>query len=282
MSYIKKHRRVSIAMAIYNCSDTLKEAIDSIIAQTYKDWELIMCDDGSHDNTLKIAKEYEEKYENILVIQNGENIGLPASLNHCVEHAQGEFIARMDGDDISLPERFEVEVSMLNAHPEFAIVSCAMINFDENGDWGVQRKPEYPTRNDFLYDSPICHAPCIMRKDALADVGYYTVRPDLRRGQDYFLWHKFYCKGYRAYNMQTPYYKMRDDQAAAARRGTNLSFRKRFASRWERAKVQWEIIGNLGFPFYKRFAVLRPLIIACLPQSIYIYLHKKGINKQKG
>lgn len=279
MSYIKKYRKISVAMAIYNCAPTLREAIDSIINQTYKDWELILCDDGSTDDTLKIAREYESMYENILVIKNEQNIGLAASLNHCIEYAQGDYIARMDGDDISLPDRFEKEMAILESHPEYAIVSCAMINFDENGDWGLQRKPEYPVKTDFAYDSPVCHAPCIMRKNALAEVGYYTVREDLRRGQDYYLWHKFYCKGYKAYNIQEPYYKMRDDKEAAARRGYNMNYWHRVKRSIMFCKVKTEIFRNLKLPLKYRIYTIRPICVALLPYSLYTLLHKKNIGK---
>ena len=95
--------KISIIMGAYNCEDTLSEAIDSIIQQTYKDWELIICDDGSKDNTLSIAKEYEKQYENIHVYKNEKNLGLNKTLNKCLSYAKGEYIARMDGDDISLP-----------------------------------------------------------------------------------------------------------------------------------------------------------------------------------
>ncbi len=280
MSYIKKYRKVSVAMAIYNCASTLREAIDSIISQSYKDWELILCDDCSTDETLSIAKRYEKRYDNILVIENKCNLGLPASLNRCVEYAQGDFIARMDGDDISLPERFEVEMAILNSHPEYALVSCAMINFDENGDWGIQRKPEKPTKLDFIADSPFCHAPCIMRKEALVDVGYYTVREDLRRGQDYYLWHKFYCKGYKGYNLQKAYYKMRDDKEAAARRGYGMSYLKRIKRSMTSYKVRKEIFRNLNIPLKYKLYTLRPVFVAFLPYVIYSLLHKRNINKK--
>ena len=265
-------------MAIYNCETTLREAIESIISQTFTDWELIMCDDGSTDHSLSIAIDYAMKYDNILVIQNIKNQGLPASLNNCIGYAQGEYIARMDGDDISLPERFEREVAFLDEHTEYAIVSCAMINFDENGDWGVQRKPECPNKMDFIHDSPFCHAPCMMRKEALADVGNYTVRNDLRRGQDYYLWHKFYCKGYKGYNMQTPYYKIRDDRKAAERRGYNIGYINRINRSLTFCSVKSEIYKNLGIPKRYWFFALRPLATALLPYKIYSTLHKKNIN----
>ena len=128
--------KVSVIMGIYNCASTLGEAIESIIFQTYEDWELILCDDGSTDGTLKVAHKYKEIYpDKIILIQNKKNLGLNATLNHCLKYVTGDYIARMDGDDISLPNRFEVEVNYLDRHQECAIVSCPMIYFDERGDY---------------------------------------------------------------------------------------------------------------------------------------------------
>ena len=121
-------------MGIYNCAPTLAEAIDSILAQTYENWELILCDDGSADHTYNIADSYRQRYpEKIVLLKNEQNMGLNHTLNHCLDHATGEYIARMDGDDISLPERFEKELNYLLTHPEYAIVSSPMVYFDENG-----------------------------------------------------------------------------------------------------------------------------------------------------
>ena len=129
--------KVSIIMGIYNCATTLPEAIDSILAQTYSDWQLILCDDGSKDDTYVVAKAYQERWTNkIILLQNEENMGLNHTLNRCLRVATGEYVARMDGDDVSLPTRLEKEVAFLDAHPEYAIVSTPMIFFDENGNWG--------------------------------------------------------------------------------------------------------------------------------------------------
>lgn len=123
-----KNKKISVIMGIYNCSPTLDEAIESIINQTYENWELIMCDDGSTDDTYKKALKYREKYgEKILVLKNEQNKGLNYTLNKCLEVATGEYVARMDGDDISLPTRFEKEIGYLETHPEIAIVSTPMI-----------------------------------------------------------------------------------------------------------------------------------------------------------
>ena len=87
-------------MGIYNCADTLVESLESLEAQTYKKFKVILCDDGSKDNTLEVAQKWAEKHPNYIVIRNERNIKLAATLNHCLEYADTEYVARMDGDDI--------------------------------------------------------------------------------------------------------------------------------------------------------------------------------------
>ena len=90
-------KKVSIITGIYNCADTLSEALDSILAQTYQNWELILCDDGSEDGTLLIAMDYLKNFpDRIRLLQNHTNLGLNKTLNRCLEQATGEYIARMD------------------------------------------------------------------------------------------------------------------------------------------------------------------------------------------
>ena len=99
--------KISVIMGIYNCAETLDEAVNSILGQTETNWELIMCDDGSTDNTYVIAEKYVQQYPNkIVLIRNDKNRGLNYTLNRCLKKAKGKYIARMDGDDLSLSERF--------------------------------------------------------------------------------------------------------------------------------------------------------------------------------
>lgn len=272
MAYSKKTHKVSIVMGIYNCASTLSEAIDSLLSQTFSDWELIMCDDGSIDSTMAVAQSYVDKYDNILLIRNERNMGLPATLNHCLEYAESEYIARMDGDDISLPERFEMEVGVLDKHPEYAVVSGGMICFDENGDWGEIKPKEKPVKQDFAKGTPFCHAPCMMRREALNKVGNYSVNEKLRRGQDYYLWYKFYKNNYIGYNIQQPIYKMRDDRNAANRRTLKsalLSF-----------SVEKEIFDGLGIPYKYYWRLFRGVFVSMLPKGLYIFLHKTKNGKR--
>ena len=219
--------KVSIIMGIFNCVETLPEAIDSLLGQTFKEWELILCDDGSTDNTYSVAEEYALKYPNkIVLIRNSTNMGLNYTLNHCLKYAKGEYIARMDGDDLSLPMRLETEVKFLNEHPEYAIVSTPMIYFDEQGEWGKGTAIEIPQIKDFVFHTPFhCHAPCMIRREAYEAVGGYTVDRRLLRFEDCNLWYKLYAAGYRGYNLQEPLYKMRDDRNAYHRRTPSARIR---------------------------------------------------------
>lgn len=253
-------------MGVYNCADTLEEAIESLLCQTFTDWELIMCDDGSSDSSVSVARRYAESRDNILLIENDKNMGLPFTLNRCLEFAESEYIARMDGDDVSVRDRFEKEVAFLDNNPEYALVSCEMIHFDSSGDWGISRYVEKPEIKDFLKKSPFCHAGVIMRRQALNDVGNYTVSEDLRRGQDYWLWHKFYRAGYKGYNIQEPLYKMRDDSDAVKRRTIKSSI--------SGMRTEWKIFTNLGLPWFYRLKALRNPLVALLPTGIYTFLHR--------
>ena len=264
--------RVSIIMGIYNCASTLPEAIDSILNQTYQDWKLIMCDDGSRDDTYQVAESYQNRYsEKIVLIKNHKNMGLNYTLNHCLEYADTEYIARMDGDDISISERLEKEVAFLDSHPEYAIVSCPIIYFDESGEWGRGRGGNAPTIESIAVGTPHCHAPCMVRKEAYDSVSGYTVDPKLLRMEDYDLWVKMYAAGFRGYNLPDHLYMMRDDRNATTRRA--------YKYRINEARVRIKAIKVLHLPVRYYVFVLRPLAVGLLPTLVYEMLHKKKMSR---
>lgn len=254
-------------MGIYNCAPTLQEALDSIYAQTYQDYEIILCDDGSKDNTYGLALENQKKHPNIVLLKNPHNMGLNQTLNNCLAVAKGEYIARMDGDDLSMPDRFEVELRFLEEHPEYTIVSTPMEYFDEEGTFMTGRGVGEVKPQDFKKGSPICHAPCMVRKEAYYKVGGYSVSPKLLRVEDYNLWFKMYAAGYKAFMLEKPYYRMRDDRNAKSRR------------KWSGRKNEYYVMSTgfkaLGLPWYYQLYALRPLIIGMLPGWLYDWLHKR-------
>lgn len=258
--------RISVLMGIYNCAPTLVEALDSLYAQTYKDFKIILCDDGSKDNTYKVAEDYASKHSNIVLIRNERNRGLNYTLNHCLKYADTEYVARMDGDDISLPDRFEKEIRFLDEHPEYAIVSTPMLYFDELGVFREGKGKGDVTKKDFIHGTPICHAPCMVRIEAYRAVKGYTEERRLLRMEDYHLWFKMYAAGYKAYMLKEPLYKMRDDRNAVARRN--------WMTRKNEAYVRYIGYKMLGLPSWAYLYCLRPLIMAIMPNWLYKYLHK--------
>lgn len=260
--------KISVLMGIYNCADTLPEAIDSILAQTFTDWELILCDDGSADDTFLIATEYLKKHpQKIRLLQNHNNLGLNRTLNRCLEVAEGEYIARMDGDDLSLPVRFEKETAYLDAHPDFDIVSTPMIYFDEHGDWGQGTSAEFPEANSFIPGTPFCHAPCMVRASAIRAVNGYSTDKRTLRAEDYDLWFRMYENGSKGCNLQEPLYKMRDD--------LNAYHRRKFRYCLNEAYVRFTGYRRLKLPKKTYLYAMRPILVGLLPKRLYLYLHHR-------
>lgn len=259
-------------MGIYNCQNTLREALNSIVNQTYPNWEIVMCDDGSSDETFQVASEYRDKYpQKIFLLKNERNCGLNHSLNRCLSKATGAFIARMDGDDRCALDRLEKEMAVLLRHPELSIVSSDMQYFSENKVWGRITHPEFPVNADFVHESPFCHAPCLVRKEAFDAVGGYSEDKLSLRVEDYDLWIKMYAKGFKGRNIHEPLYQMRDDQKAYKRR--------KFKYRINEAHVKLLAVKKLNLPMWMSVYCLRPIITGLLPPFMYDWLHKKRLAK---
>ncbi len=266
---LEKSKLVSVIMGIYNCAETLEEAINSIISQTYTNWELVMCDDGSKDNTLQIAKDFQTKYpDRIFVLVNEQNMGLNYTLNRCLYEAHGEYIARMDGDDTCSPDRFEKEIAVLEENSDIAIVSSDMELFDNDGVFGRTNKNIKPSKKDFMKGTPFCHAPCMVRREAYLAVEGYSVDKKLLRVEDYHLWVKMYALGYTGTNIKEYLYQMRDDRNAIKRR--------KFKYRLNEAYVKKIAIKKFKLPFYNYIYCLKPIILGLVPTFIYRILHKQS------
>ncbi len=260
--------KVSVLMGIYNCEKTLPKAIDSIIAQTYANWELIMCDDGSADSTYQIADNYRKRYpDRIVLLRNQTNQGLNKSLNTCFSASTGELIARQDADDASLPIRFAKQVEYLLNHPDCSFVSCGMIIHDGTRRTGMRIPSKVrPLAEDFMRGNPFCHAPAMIRREALETVGAYSEDPRLLRVEDYNLWAKLYAAGFHGENIQEAYYEVTEDGSTYRRR--------RFAFRVNEAYAVSTAVDMLGLPKLYKICSLRGILIGLLPASMYKLIHR--------
>ena len=200
-------------------------------------------------------------------MRNDRNMGLNYTLNRCLDQADTEYIARMDGDDISLPHRFETEINFLDAHPEYAVVSGPMIYFDADGDFRTGTGKGEVKKEDFILGSPVCHAPCMARTDAFKAVGGYSVGDKFLRAEDYHLWFKLFAAGFKLYMLNDVIYKMRDDRNALNRRT--------FKCRKNIAYVMHTGFRMIGLPWYTHVFAFKPILMYFVPASIYKWLHSR-------
>ena len=265
--------RVTVVMGLYNCESTLQQAVESIINQTYRDWELIMCDDASTDGTYQLACRLAEKDTRIKVLQNRQNMGCNMVLNRCIEAAQGEYIAVMDSDDESLPTRLEKEVAVLDNNRQYAIVGTATIHYDTEGDFMVHRPKEIPQPIDIARSIPHSHPCCMIRRKALLEIGGYCTEKKMYRIEDYYMMARLYARGYRGYNLQEALYRYNDNHEAYRRRLWQTRINEVYT--YNRA------ITILRLPMYARLYTLRSLLVGLLPYPIYKFLHCRPWLKKR-
>lgn len=263
--------KVSVIMGIYNCSDTLDQAINSILNQSYTDFEIIMCDDCSADDTYIKALKFAENHSNITLLKNDKNMGLNYTLNRCLKEARGEYIARMDGDDISLDTRFQKQVDFLDKNSEYSFVGTPMYYFDEEGIFGCGEGDREPKSADFVHGSQFSHATVMVRREAYMAVNGYSEEEKFLRVEDWHLWIKMYAKGLKGYILSEPLYKMRDDRNAIKRR--------KFRFRINEARLIILAVKELKLPYFKKIYALRPIILGLAPTFIYKKLHKSRLKK---
>jgi len=176
--------QVSIVIPVRNGERFLREALDSTLAQTRADFELIVVDDGSTDTTPEILADTARRDPRVRV-QQQVAAGLTAAINAGCAVAEGPLIARMDGDDVMLPDRLERQVAYLDAHPEVALLGGGIVLVDETGR-EIDREPGRPEL-DFLVRNELTHATVMMRADAFRALGGYR----LDQSEDYDLWLRF-------------------------------------------------------------------------------------------
>ncbi len=203
-----KTPKLSVVMANHNGQEFLKEAIESILNQTFDDFEFIIVDDFSKDNSLEIIKSYNDK--RIVVIKNSSNLGLTKSLNTGLKIAKGEFIARMDSDDISEPDRFKKQLAFFEENSEYSVLGCyAQIINSKGSKVGELVNPieDEEIKECLIIDNAMSpHGGLIIKKQALDDIGGYD--ESILKSQDYDLLLKLSEK-YKMHNLPEFLYRWR-------------------------------------------------------------------------
>ena len=268
-----KQPKISVIMGVYNCQSyrEIERSVQSIIAQTYSHWELIICDDGSTNETPQWLKKIGELDQRIHIIGYKKNQGLAHALNECLKVCTGDFIARQDTSDYSYPERFMIELEELEKTPGVDFVSCAVDLFDEqNGIWGQSHPIEFPQKKDFLFNSPFAHPGLLCPIHVIRKVSGYR---SWRQCEDYDLFMRIYALGFKGKNILQSLYAYEYPRYAS-------KDKRPFPIRLVEAKLRWEGFKQLRILFPMGIIyVAKPLLLSLLPVSCKNFI--KGIQMRR-
>ena len=200
---------ISVVMPVYNGEKYLPEGIESILNQTFKDFEFIIINDGSLDTTSDIVNKYVKKDPRIIFIDRKVNKKLPFTLNEGIDISQGYYIARMDADDIAHPDRFKMQVNYLNKNPDVMVLGTAYTVFDSQGEKKVISR-NYPTIYmgfKFMTNTYLCHPSVVFRKEIIKTIGSYNEVG----AEDYDFFSRI-CHEYRCENLPESYLHYREHE----------------------------------------------------------------------
>lgn len=263
--------KISVIMGVYNCKDfaMLRKSVDSILQQTEGDFEFLICNDGSTNQTLEKLQEISKLDERIRILSYPNNCGLHHALNACLKEAKGKYIARQDDDDESKPDRFMKLVAFLDSHPEYDFVGSNADVFDSKGVWGEYTVEEKPQKESFYWTNPFAHPTVMFRKSAMDAVGGYRESKETRRCEDYDLFMRLYANGMKGYNIQEKlyFYRIENDTAKKYRP---------MKYRIDESVVRFKGYRMLGLLNIKGLIyVTKPIVIGLIPQSIFKRIRKK-------
>lgn len=174
--------RVTILMGVYNGQETIKAAVGSLLSQSFTDIEVLVVNDGSTDKTGQLLEEIRDP--RVIILTNAENIGLTRSLNRGLHIATGEFIARLDADDIAYPERIEKQLAWMESNPQAGV--CGTYAEVQGEVWGSRVSSDECLIDWLLVDNIFVHSSVMMRRQLILDAGGYN--ENYEYAQDYELW----------------------------------------------------------------------------------------------
>jgi len=191
---------LSVIMTVYNGEPFLRDAVECLLNQTYRDFELVVVDNGSQDASLKVLRGYEDS--RLQIVELGQNIGRTAVLNVALGAARGSLVAVQDADDVSLPERLEKQVSWMSQHPNVVLLGTWCEYIDEGDNHIAYFRP--PTTHQEIVDAfaahtPFIHSSVMYRRHPIEELGGYPT--DFVHGQDGALWGHVICRGLEVANL---------------------------------------------------------------------------------
>ena len=264
------HVKVSVIMGVFNGAPRVERAIHSIQAQRFDDWECVICDDGSTDNTWQTLQRLAEKDNRFVLLRNEKNNNLGAALNRCIDAAQGKYLARQDADDFSLSTRLEEQVAFLDHHPDVSVAGTYVNLIDNSGrSWGEWKQPPSPRCRDWVKGPKVIHASVLMRAKDLVDAGKYDEKA--LRVEDYDLWLRMLSRGYKIATIPKVLYSVHWDRSDYSRR--------KFRYRWIEAQIRWKGFRALKVSAFYYPYVLKPVLVGMLPHLVTYLYHLRKFKK---
>jgi len=262
---------VSVIMAVYNIGrkEILDAAIGSIVSQDMDDWELLICDDASTDQTPEWLSYWKEQDSRIRVFRNEKNLKAAGARNRCIREANGTFVAIMDADDMCSEKRLRIQKAFLEAHSEFAFVGLKGKCFhnapgDMDKAYWFCRAPE---SKDFLMTLPFVHGSLMFRRSALISADGYDTSKAALRSEDYDLLLRMYAAGMRGANIDDAVYYIREDR--------NTFRRRKYRYRFPEALVKARGFASLGLMPKGLVYALKPLVVGLIPVRVLERMKRK-------
>lgn len=220
--------KISIITTVFNAEQYLEESLSSIFDFLPREtFEVIFVDDGSTDQSLTIIQKYVDRHKNTRLLLNKHNEGIPISRNRAILAAEGEYIAIHDADDISLPDRFDMQSRYLDEHPDHTFIGGHAVKISSTGAIiGSMSYPPKDTAGAFnvitrFKLNPIIDPSCMYRKNEILKAGGYTMDPELRTVLDFELWCRLLATGHQMSNIQQPIIKYRINPKGVTRTETD-------------------------------------------------------------
>ena len=260
---------ISVLMGVYyRKTDTtlLERSVQSIQAQSLSDFEFLICDDGSSEQARALLEQLAKGDSRIRLIRNGNLFTLPQKLNACIAEAKGAFLARMDDDDWSDPQRFEKQLDALKKNPQAAFVGCNVLLWRNGACVGSRELPSRPTVQDFLFVQPFIHPALIFRAEVLRAVGGYSKDAHCILCEDYDLLLRLYALGYQGINLPEQLLRYTVPASGEHRRKMKHRFNESF-TRYRRFRELHLLPKALPY-------VLKPIAVGLLPERLVLWLKK--------
>lgn len=252
--------KVSVIIPTFNNKNEISRCINSILNQTYRDYEIIIVDDCSTDGTYEFIKTNFGINNKIKVFKNGENMKAAYTRNKALTESSGEYIAIQDADDYSADNRLFEQVNFLDANTDIDFVGSNAVSFDDDSFWKNTNVKKNPQIEDFKNHHPFIHASIMFRRKVLNDIGGYRVAKETQRGQDYDLLMRLYNNGFKGENIESYLYFYYETIETVKKR----NLRRRL----DGVKIRLRYYPWKNMSFSEKIRIIRTIILGFIPSSL--------------